>query len=832
LTDLIWRFGVFGVVNNMKTSRPIISQKNNPSSFIIFTKTSYMKALLLYTSAWLFLAIGIVSCVNVAEIKYNEPVLFNNDWSFRMEADSLYPTVDTSWTSVLLPHTPRIEPLIVNDQWQGICWYRKTFTLPADFKGKALSLKFEGAMNVADVWVNGKKISHHLGGFLPFVVDITSVAKFNEENTVEVRLDNRDNPITGPKPLLQLDFNTYGGLYRNVYLLVKNPLHISDPIGAGIEAGGGVFVTYPAVSHDKATIQVKTHVINRGGTIRSFVVQQRLMKDGNIVLTSNSPRVDLDPNNDQEVSMTFELRNPLLWSPRTPNLYDLVTEIIADDGIEDALITRIGIRRFEITREHFRINGKAMFLRGVNRHQEYPYIGYALSDEAQYRDARKIKEAGFDYVRLSHYPMSPAFMDACDELGLLVLDAIPGWQYFNEDIRFQEYSWQTCRDLIRRDRNHACVFAWEVSLNESWMPEAYIDKATAIAHAEYPGDQCFTAGWQKYGYDIYLQARQHRLQHYETPDKPYIVSEYGDWEYYAMNAGLKQDQWGDLLQEERSSRQLLGSGEKRLLQQVSNIQEAHNDNFNTPAFADGYWVMYDYNRGYANDLEASGIMSIHRLPKFSYYFYRSQRDPDDVSNLFSSGPMVFIASYWTPDSDRNIRVFSNCDEVELYLNHTLIERRTPDEDRISNHLNHPPFAFHLENFEAGTLRAIGFVNGKEVATHSLSTPGEPAQLALSWDESGKIPVAGVKDAIFVYAYVQDENGNIVRENGRIVQFMIAGSAYVVNPAPVETEAGMAAALVMIGDHAGDIQVEVKSTGLQSVATTIPVVDTQNSIIAP
>jgi beta-galactosidase len=170
-----------------------------------------------------------------------------------------------------------------------------------------------------------------------------------------------------------------------------------------------------------------------------------------------------------------------------------------------------------------------MFLRGVNRHQEYPYIGYALSNNAQYRDARLIKEAGFDYVRLSHYPHSPAFMDAC-------------------------------------------VLAWEVSINESWMPEAFIDRAVAAAREEYPADQCFTAGWQEYGYDIYLQARQHRLQHYQEPQKPYIVSEYGDWEYYAMNAGLAQHEWTGLKQDERSSRQLLGSGEKRLLQQAAKIQ--------------------------------------------------------------------------------------------------------------------------------------------------------------------------------------------------------------------------------------------------------------------
>ena len=220
-------------------------------------------------------------------------------------------------------------------------------------------------------------------------------------------------------------------------------------------------------------------------------------------------------------------------------MYDLKTEIIQNKNVIDREIATIGIKTIKFEGQDFYLNGKKTFLRGVNRHQEYPYVGYALSDQANYRDAKKIKDAGFDYVRISHYPQSPAFMKACDELGLMTIDAILGWQYFNEDEAFQKHVFQTAKDLIRRDRNHASVLAWEVSLNESWMPEPFIDSLTTIAHQEYPGDQGFTAGWQSYGYDIYLQARQHRLQHYDsTLTKPYVVSEYGDWEYYAMNAGL------------------------------------------------------------------------------------------------------------------------------------------------------------------------------------------------------------------------------------------------------------------------------------------------------
>jgi beta-galactosidase len=361
------------------------------------------------------------------------------------------------------------------------------------------------------------------------------------------------------------------------------------------------------------------------------------------------------------------------------------------------------------------------------------------------------------------------------------------------------------------------VLAWEVSLNESWMPEPFIDRAVAAAREEYPGDQCFTAGWMSYGYDIYLQARQHRIGHYEEPDKPYIVSEYGDWEYYAMNAGLEQGKWKDLLPEERSSRQPLGAGESRLLQQATNIQEAHNDNFNTPAFADGYWVMYDYNRGYADDLETSGIMSIFRVPKFSYYFFRSQRDAGETSPDYASGPMVKIASYWNGQSNRDVRIFSNCEEVELMLNGQLISRQKPDTGRICDNLAHPPFTFHIGQFVPGTLVASGYINGKPLTSDSVSTPGVPAALKLVLDESGRLPKAGVNDAIFVYAVIIDKDGNTVHVNDIEVKFIITGDAAIINPGSTSiSESGIATALICIGENPGEIEITARAVGLESV----------------
>ncbi|MET0532982.1 MAG: glycoside hydrolase family 2 TIM barrel-domain containing protein, partial [Steroidobacter sp.] len=465
-----------------------------------------------------------------------------------------------------LPHTARIEPRIVNDQWQGIALYRKEFTAEPSWRGKRIWLRFEAAMNIARVSVNGKEVQTHLGGYLPFVVDLSERLRFDASNVVAVWLDNRDNATTGPKAMHVLDFNMYGGLYRDATLIVKEPVHITDEMLANQPAGGGVFVTYPEVSRERARVAVKTQVRNEGRSTATFRVKQTLWRDGKEVVSATSPQSTLKRGVSTDVNVDLQVAQPELWSPHSPALYDLDTSVEVDGKTIDQRRTRIGIRRIEFDGAKFKINGEQMFLRGVNRHQEYPYVGYAISRAADYRDARRIKEAGFDLVRLSHYPHSPYFMAAADELGLVLLNSVLGWQFYSPDPRFEAQVVQTCRDLVRRDRNHPSAMLWECSLNESQMPKTLVQKFHRAVHEEYPGDQAFSAGWQNDGYDIYIQARQHRVQHYEPPDRPYLVSEYGDWEYYALNAGFNQQAWANLQPDARTSRQLLSSGEARLLQ--------------------------------------------------------------------------------------------------------------------------------------------------------------------------------------------------------------------------------------------------------------------------
>jgi len=707
---------------------------------------------------------------------------------------------DRGWERVTLPHTARIEALVTGPpgspthQWQGTCWYRLPLRVDADAAGKKVFLEFEAAMNVAEVWLDGERIGGHQGGWLPFVLDVSEQVRPGRPSVLAVRLDNRDNPVTGPKPLHLLDFNPYHGLYRYVHLVVKDALHVTHPLLQNTPANGGVFVTFPQVSKQIATVNVQTDVRNDHDRPRTCRVRTTLVgPDGVVVARETSQPATLRPGAGVVVVQQIVVREPKLWSPRAPHLHTVRTELVSAREVVDREETRIGIRRIEISREGFRINGEKMFLRGTNRHQEYPYVGYAVPEDAQHRDARKIKEAGFDYVRLSHYAHAPAFMDACDELGIVVMNCIPGWQYFNPDPAFAELQYRNVRDLVRRDRNHPSVILWEASLNETAMPPEFIARTHAIAHQEYPGDQCYTCGWT-YGYDVFIQARQHGGCTRESTH-PCVVSEYGDWEYYAMTAGLDQEGFGGLTPAESNSRQLRWQGERAQLQQAANFQEAHDDNRATAAFADGLWVMYDYNRGYSPDVESSGCMDIFRLPKYAYHFFRSQRDPSERYANASTGPMVFIASEWTPSSATQVRVYSNCDEVELRLNGRMVERRRPDRGRMSAHLAHPPFTFRLGGFTPGTLEAVAFLGGREAARHAVRTPGAPARLTVEIDLTGRAPSRAGRDVLFVRAALRDAAGTVVAAAWENVAFGATGRAALVGANPFATDAGIASILL-------------------------------------
>ena len=754
------------------------------------------------------------------------------DGAAKSLAEELSAVKEKTWEPVSLPHTAYIEPLVVNNQWQGICFYRKSFDVGEELKGKQLFIEFEGAMELADVWINDKHILRHAGGYLPFTIDITDAVTYGETNAITVKLDNYDHPTIPPgKPLSGVDFSYYHGIYRDVNFIVTDRLHITDPVHAGLEAGGGIFVTYADVCKDKATINVKTHVKNSDTAVADTTIIQALInKDGKTIATSISKANSVAASGDRHIEQSFTVDNPDLWSPNNPYLYTLRTVIARDGKPVDQIDTKIGIRWFEFSREEgFKVNGKPIFLNGTNRHQEYPYIGNALSNNAQYRDIWKIRNAGFNTLRLGHYPQDPAVLDACDKLGMIVIEPIPGWQFFNNSEIFIERIYDNVREMIRRDRNHPSVALWEVVLNESWAPQWLETKAYEIAHKELPGPQCFACG-DPYGakcWDVSYNQWQEDITRPQNAqlDKPGFIREYGDFEFGGHYS---------------TSRQYRRDGQQGLLQSAWNFQWSLNRYKAQYPWTVGCatWLMYDHNRGGSENVEASGTADIFRIPKFTYYFFQSQRSPFAELPTVESGPMIHIANYWTePTSSEKVIVYSNCDLVELFVNGKSVVRQKPDsgpsteygprykggnsfDGGNAEHLDHPPFTFTNVTFKPGKLKAVGYINGKEVTQDIVSTPGNPAAISIDFDTSGRDLTADGSDTIFVYASIIDDKGNPNFTVTNEITFEVNGPAKLIGDNPVIAEAGIATILMQADTKPGSITVSANSNELMTASAKI------------
>ncbi len=701
--------------------------------------------------------------------------------------------------TVDLPHSPALGDLNGREHWFGECEYRRTLVLPPDFPSARRALYLGAAMHTAVVSVDGVEQGRHFGGYLPCEIDLTAALRDPGPHDLVIRLDNRDNPDIPPgKPFAELDFCWHGGLYREAELRGFSEIYITDPVAANVPASGGVFIRTLNATESNASVGIKTQVANAGAQNRKVTVSVEIFLHDVLIVRGENKPLDVAKGHAAIGEIELTVPQPALWQPNAPHLYHAVVSVQSLDGaILDQRTERFGIRTFSFSRSGgFVLNGKRLRLRGVNRHQEYPYVGYAVPPPAQRRDARRIKEAGFDYVRLSHYPQSPAFLDACDELGIVVMNSIPGWQFLGGE-RFREIAFQNARDLIRRDRNHPCVVLWELSLNETEMDAAFMDQLHRIGHEEYPGDQMYTCGWID-RYDVYIHSRQHgEIHRWQNGDKALVVAEYGDWEFYAATEGFDQKTGSGRFADWSHGRHLRGEGERGLRQQAVNHVIALNDTLYSPAVLDGLWSMFDYTRGYDPHRAACGIMDVFRLPKFSYYFFRSQRHVSEKGENWSSGPIVHIASYWQPNSDLRILVFSNCEEVELQINGNSVGRRKPDRAWMTQFLPHAPFVFELPGFARGTLEATGYINNRAAATHRVSTSGPTETISLEIDDAQISPPEGEMDLLIAHASLMGPGHSLSITETSSVRFSIEGTAKIIGPSDVSAEAGISSVLIHV-----------------------------------
>ena len=761
----------------------------------------------------------------------------SNDPFPQPSLESDQPPTDASWEQVNLPHSVRLEPLNASGgrNYQGVCWYRRSFTAREEWKNKTTYLRFEGAMQVAQVWLNGELITKHFGGYQPFTLDLTEHLKFGVENSLLVRLDNSDNPEVPPgKAQNQLDFTYFGGLYRSVALEVDNWLHITDELIANEVAGGGIFIRFPKVTAEQAVVSVQTEVANDNSTSQACEIQQELLDTAGKVVASASQHADITTRSHTVQTLNLTVDHPALWHPNHPHLYKLRTSVMVKGKPVDERVTRVGIRRVEFTAKGMFINGEKFFAQGFNRHQDHPYVGYALPDSQHYRDAKKMRDAGMTSFR-SHYPQAPAFMDACDELGILCIVSNPGWQFFGNKTWLERIN-QNAREMVRRNRNHPSAIVWEPFPNETQYPEAFARTLHNIIHEEFPGDQCFTGGDGNIGngknfIDVVWAWRE------ANSDKPEWLREWGD----------SVDDWS---QQQGRVRVARGWGELPLITQAVNHAIKLDSVLSggvggTPLAGACLWAGIDCYRGYHHQPFLGGPLDLFRLPKFSYYVFQSQRDPSVKIDGVDCGPMVFIANYASAWSPASVAVFSNCEEVRFYENGKLTATHKPDPGYV---LAHPPFTFKakVQNSEKNTYymtndtaanaesgyhykpseyKAEGLIGGQVVATHSIKAAGAMCKLMLDVDYSGRKLTADGGDWIRVYAKVCDVHGTVHPLADDLITFSVEGEGALIGDAsiganPVRAEAGIATALVQASTRPGKITVRAAAFDLKPAEVVI------------
>jgi beta-galactosidase len=729
---------------------------------------------------------------------------------------------DTDWELVNVPHPVRLEPWNASGEvnFRGLCWYRKHFMLADRWHGKRMTLQFGGAMQVADVWLNGHHITTHFGGYLPFTLDVTDDVRFGSDNVIALRLDNRDQPLVPPgKPEGSLDFDYFGGLYRDVHFVVTEPVHVSDPMLADRVAGGGVQVTFPLVSAGVATLAVKTDVATEWVVPQLCDVEQELLDaDGHTVASvKDGGRGSIPAMGFHTFLQRLVVNHPHLWHPNHPYLYLLRTRI-GGIGTVDQVDTPIGIRTFEFRPDGLFINGERFFSVGFNHHQDFPYLGVAVPDALQYRDVAKLRAAGMTSFR-SHYPHAPAFMDACDRLGVLTIVSTPGWQYFKDDPTFLARSYQDTREMVRLNRNRPSVVLWEVGLNESGYSEAYARAAHRAVHEEFPDGPCYTSGDARLRFqraDPIFDVTYNGS--FEPPKRPMWWREFGD------NVDMN---WGDQVSDNRVAR---GYGEAALLLQATSLTWAPGrslaavyEQADAPYCGADLWAGIDCDRGYHPTPFLGGILDKGRLPKFSYYAFAAQRPPGLHVAGVDDGPVVFMANLMTRFSPKDVTVFSNCEQVRLLRSdHGKPFAAVATLPVVAEgKLPHGPVVFKAalpETVDGCRLRAEGLIGGQVVAQQSLGTAGVPRRLVVTVDDCGRPPVADGSDVVVVHAAVVDRAGNTATWDDRSVTFAVDGPGDVVGDASIEAnparaELGIATALVRTRPSVGRITVRATARGL-------------------
>ncbi|MDD3126166.1 MAG: glycoside hydrolase family 2 TIM barrel-domain containing protein [Candidatus Izemoplasmatales bacterium] len=578
----------------------------------------------------------------------------NFEWYYRNDFDQKYLQNDyplTDFEKVMIPHTNKVLPYNNFDEkdYQFISSYKRILYISEADRGQHLILKFEGIMTVASVYLNEKMIVEHEGGFTPFTVDITDDVIYGKDNYLFIKVDSHEIKNVPPFGHV-VDYLCYGGIYREVSLLYRPMVYIKGGLVKTLESPKLI---------DSEMILDLTMYLNRDSEAQ-YDVKIEISKDGVNVFADTFSKTFA---NIIKYSMTIE--NIRRWEIDQPNLYTLTVNLYSNNVIIDQYHTRFGFRTAEFTTEGFVLNNRKIKLIGLNRHQSYPYVGYAMPKRIQEKDADILKyELGCNIVRTSHYMQSEHFVNRCDEIGLLVFEEIPGWQYIGND-HFKELTYQNLRDMITNHVNHPAIVLWGVRINESPDDHDFYVKTNELA--DQLDDSRQTGGVRNF-------AGSELLEHVYT---------YNDFSHIGNNPGLvspikiTKRRVPYLITEHNGHifpTKKFDPESKRTEQALRHLKVL-DASFKYDVISGTIgWCMNDYNThiefGSGDRICYHGVMDMFRIPKYAASVYASQQRQFPVLTVASNLTMGEYSQSSLPATV----IFTNCDYIKVYRNGNYIDK--------------------------------------------------------------------------------------------------------------------------------------------------------------
>lgn len=761
------------------------------------------------------LTILLASCTMDETVSTRLVKTINSDWSFnyfpQSEPDTSFidPDFDDSrWEAIALPHTwstyettEEVHPFIYNASerddpywWYGWGVYRKKFTPDTKLQDKKIFAEFDGVQKYSKIYLNGQYLGDHKGGFTSFYFDLTDHINWNEKNVLVVVVSNRRNDEHQIPPMTAGNWNVYGGIYRDVRMVVKNKVYI--PYQGSYKHEGGTFVTTPKVTVEIADVNVRTWVKNEMDNPQYVELHTSIMNPDGDEMLKAVENMEIASGDLVEFSQDFnDIQNPMLWSPDEPTLYNVISKVYVNNDLVDEYESPLGFRYFhwDYENDDIYINGEKMNILGANRHQEYPWLGDAHPKWIARMDMVDMKyNLGHNFMRLTHYPNDKYLYQLADSFGIAMVEEVPNIKSIDFNEKVQE---QNVWEMIRRDRNHPSIMFWSMgnethdAANSKWAVE---EDTTRIIHLRKGHDGGDYIDHTHQNLDMENLLRITVRGWFSEDDAPEGFTSTPENGQHASN-----ETW------QHQMARVPGGSVRGLL----------GDNCVAWLYED-HGADREYKNCILKHINPKGWVDMYRQPKYLYWLTKA---------YYTDIPTVFIhPHFWRKKyvgQQRNIQVDSNCDEVELFVNGESVGVKSPLHDEFNT------VTFENVTIDEGTLKAVGRIEGSQYL-HEVVMPGEPAKIKLTTDQ--KTIEANRSGISIVLADILDENNISVFDATNTLNWSVSGPATLVGATSYETDimkfeemggtgytVAPVANVIRSTNEPGEIKVTVTSDGLAS-----------------